>query len=138
MRVVALEHDVVDADPVARLDATLVEDEATEDVPAEQVGRSHVGATGEGFDALDPANASGVVAYLASPASSWLTGQVLRIEGRTLQRMQGWTIDAMYASRDGNRLQAEELVDAVPRRYGTMPTGLDVGSMASGLAAGPT
>ena len=95
-------------------------------------------AEGGAFDALDPANASGVVAYLASPASSWLTGQVLRIEGRTLQRMQGWTVDAMYASRDGSRLQADELVDAVPRLYGTMPRGLDVGGMASGLASGTT
>jgi NAD(P)-dependent dehydrogenase (short-subunit alcohol dehydrogenase family) len=89
------------------------------------------------FDALSPANASGVVCYLASSASAWLTGQVLRIEGRTLQRMQGWTVDGVYPSRDGQKLSAEELVDAVPRLYGTMPAGLDVGSMAGDLSGGP-
>jgi NAD(P)-dependent dehydrogenase (short-subunit alcohol dehydrogenase family) len=88
------------------------------------------------FDGLDPANASGVVAYLASPASAWLTGQVLRIEGRTLQRMQGWTIDAQYASRDGGRLQAAELVDALPRLYGTLPAGLDLASTTASLTGG--
>ncbi|HEX5586152.1 MAG TPA: SDR family NAD(P)-dependent oxidoreductase [Acidimicrobiia bacterium] len=86
---------------------------------------------GGAFDGLDPANASGVVAYLASPASSWLTGQVLRIEGRTIQRMQGWSIDSEYSSRDGGRLQAGELVDALPRLYGTMPSGLDLGATAA-------
>jgi hypothetical protein len=31
----------------------------------------------------------------------------------------------------------EELVDAGPRLYGTMPAGLDVGSMAGDLSGGP-
>ena len=88
------------------------------------------------FDALDPANPSGVVCYLASPHSSWLTGQVLRIEGRTLLRLVGWVPHGDYSSRDGGRLQAEELVDALPKLYGTMPVGVDLGGMTSGLAAG--
>ncbi|MCZ7527955.1 MAG: SDR family NAD(P)-dependent oxidoreductase [Acidimicrobiia bacterium] len=80
----------------------------------------------EGFDRLDPANPSGVVAYLASPASKWLTGQVLRIDGNVLQRMQGWTAVGAYSSREGGRLTADELVDGVAALFGTMPVGVDV------------
>jgi len=86
------------------------------------VGRPAV----EGFDPLDPANPTGVVAYLASAESAWLTGQILRIEGRTLHRMQGFTSAAVYASRNGRRLQAKELVDGMSRLFGTMPSGLDL------------
>jgi NAD(P)-dependent dehydrogenase (short-subunit alcohol dehydrogenase family) len=89
-------------------------------------------AEGE-FDPVDPANPSGVVAYLASRHSSWLTGQVLRIEGRVLQRMQGWTIEAQYGSRDGQRLKPEELVDALPKLYGIMPMGLDLAAQTANM-----
>lgn len=38
--------------------------------------------SGDGlFDVRDPANASGIVVYLASAQAGWLTGQVLRIDG---------------------------------------------------------
>ena len=43
MRVVALEHDVVDADAVPLVDAGVVGDEAAEDVLAEQLRRPDVG-----------------------------------------------------------------------------------------------
>ena len=43
VRVVALEHDVVDADAVPHVDAGVVGDEAAEDVLAEQVRRPDVG-----------------------------------------------------------------------------------------------
>jgi len=84
-----------------------------------------------GFDVLDPANPSGVVCYLASARSAWLTGQVLRIEGRHLHRMAGFTTAAVYPSRDGERLHAEELVDGVAKLYGVMPTGLDVNQIGT-------
>ena len=35
-----------------------------------------------------------------------------------------------------NSDQVDELVDAVPRLYGTLPSGLDVGGMAAGLTSG--
>jgi NAD(P)-dependent dehydrogenase (short-subunit alcohol dehydrogenase family) len=44
----------------------------------------------DGFDPQHPANASGLVVYLASDASSWLTGQVFRVHGSRVQRMRGW------------------------------------------------
>jgi len=38
-------------------------------------------AASEGWDRLDPSNASPVVAWLCSEQSGWLTGQVLRVDG---------------------------------------------------------
>lgn len=78
----------------------------------------------DGFDPRDPANASGLVAYLASEDSGWLSGQVLRVDGDRLVRMTGWTGDADYRSRSGAALTPGELVDAVPALYGVLPAGV--------------
>jgi len=80
-------------------------------------------AATDGFDPRDPANVSGVVTYLASDASAWLTGQVLRVDGDRVQRLTGWAIEGEYASRTGAAVQAEELVGAMPQLYGAAPTG---------------
>jgi hypothetical protein len=77
-----------------------------------------------GFDELDPANASPVVAFLGSAAAGWLTGQVLRVEGGKLVRMRGWHPADTYSSRSGGRLTAEELADGTAALYGTMPAGV--------------
>ena len=63
------------------------------------------GQSASDFDPRDPANASGVLVYLASDAASWLTGQVLRIDGNRVQRLQGWTAVGEYASRSGGALE---------------------------------
>jgi NAD(P)-dependent dehydrogenase (short-subunit alcohol dehydrogenase family) len=77
----------------------------------------------DGFDPQDPANASGVVAYLASDAASWLTGQVLRVDGNRVQRLRGWRAAGEYRSRSGGAVEAEELVTGLPEVYGTAPAG---------------
>lgn len=77
----------------------------------------------DGFDPRDPANASGVVVYLASDEAGWLTGQVFRIDGDRVQRLQGWTPSAEYRGSGGGPVRAEELVDALPKLYGTLPAG---------------
>jgi NAD(P)-dependent dehydrogenase (short-subunit alcohol dehydrogenase family) len=82
----------------------------------------------EGFDPRDPANASGVVVYLASDSAAWLTGQVLRIEGNRLNRLQGWTVAAVHPSQSGQALTYDELVDAVPQLYGAVPAGRATGA----------
>ncbi|MFI5040866.1 MAG: SDR family NAD(P)-dependent oxidoreductase [Acidimicrobiales bacterium] len=102
--------------PVAltRMSAGLVTEEASD-------GRGDE----RGFDPLHPRTTSPLVAYLASSASSWLSGQVLRVEGSTVIRMQGWTPSMdRYSSRSGGYLDAEELVDGMRLAYGAFPTGL--------------
>ncbi len=78
----------------------------------------------EGWDRLDPANASPVVAWLCSVEAGWLTGQVLRIDGNTLMRVGGYTIEGSYASKSGEKLTVEELAVGVRKLYGAFPPGL--------------
>ncbi len=77
----------------------------------------------ESFDPQDPANASGLVVYLASDAASWLTGQVFRVHGDRVQRLRGWRSVGEYRSRAGRAVQPEELVTGLPEVYGTAPAG---------------
>jgi hypothetical protein len=77
---------------------------------------------------MDPGNSSPVVAYLASEASSWLTGQVLRVQGNVVQRYRTWeALPGEYGAAGGGRLDAAELGDGLRRLYGSMPVGLDAG-----------
>jgi NAD(P)-dependent dehydrogenase (short-subunit alcohol dehydrogenase family) len=83
-------------------------------------------ATGDGgFEPRDPANASGVVAFLASEESGWLTGQVLRIDGDRVQRMRGWQIVGEHRSAKGGAVTAEELLDGLAAVYEVMPPGVN-------------
>lgn len=77
-----------------------------------------------GWSPLDPANASPVVAWLASEASGWLTGAVLRIDGNEVNRVGGWHKVSSYRSRSGEALTAEELDAALRGLYGIAPGGL--------------
>jgi NAD(P)-dependent dehydrogenase (short-subunit alcohol dehydrogenase family) len=79
---------------------------------------------GEGWDRLDPSNASPVVAWLCSEQSGWLTGQVLRVDGNTLMRVGGYTIDASYPSKSGQKLSVEELGVGMRKLFNAYPQGL--------------
>ena len=75
--------------------------------------------------ALDPARSSNVVAWLQSSDSAWLTGQILRIDGGTLTRIEGYTeAPGRYAAKDGIALEYSEIGQAVSWLYGTSPRGL--------------
>jgi NAD(P)-dependent dehydrogenase (short-subunit alcohol dehydrogenase family) len=77
-----------------------------------------------GWDPLDPANASPVVAWLASERSGWLTGAVLRIDGNTVSRCLGWQVGDGYRAGSGEQLSVDELDLALSRIFGTSPKGL--------------
>jgi NAD(P)-dependent dehydrogenase (short-subunit alcohol dehydrogenase family) len=75
--------------------------------------------------ALDPARSSCVVAWLQSAESAWLTGQILRIDGGKLSRIEGFTEAAgCYHAKDGASLEFSEIGQAVSWLYGTSPRGL--------------
>jgi NAD(P)-dependent dehydrogenase (short-subunit alcohol dehydrogenase family) len=75
--------------------------------------------------ALDPGRSSAVVAWLQSPDSAWLTGQILRINGHRLSRITGFTESAeCYRAKDGVSLQFSEIGQAVSWLWGTLPRGL--------------
>jgi NAD(P)-dependent dehydrogenase (short-subunit alcohol dehydrogenase family) len=78
------------------------------------------------WDRLDPANASPVVAWLCSEQSGWLTGQVLRVDGNTLMRVGGYTIDASYPSKSGEALRVEELTVGMRKLFNAFPPGLTI------------
>jgi NAD(P)-dependent dehydrogenase (short-subunit alcohol dehydrogenase family) len=77
-----------------------------------------------GWDALDPANASPVVAWLCSEESGWLSGNVLRIDGNTVKRMIGWKIGDGFTSASKEALTVDELGLGLRKLYGVAHTGL--------------
>ncbi|MBX5487991.1 Putative short-chain type dehydrogenase/reductase [Mycolicibacterium hassiacum DSM 44199] len=78
-----------------------------------------------GDPALDPARSSEVVAWLQSAESGWLTGQILRIDGHKLIRIEGYSeAPQRYHAQDGESLRFDEIGQAVSWLYGTAPRGL--------------
>jgi NAD(P)-dependent dehydrogenase (short-subunit alcohol dehydrogenase family) len=86
------------------------------------IGRS--GDGDDGWDPLDPANASPVVAWLCSEESGWLSGAVLRVDGNTVYRVKGWAVENGYGSRSGEALTVEELGLGIRKMFGAAPAGL--------------
>ncbi|MFN8026839.1 MAG: SDR family NAD(P)-dependent oxidoreductase [Acidimicrobiia bacterium] len=81
-------------------------------------------APADGWDRLDPANASPVVAWLVSEQSGWLSGAILRIDGETVSRVDGYHLNGSYRSQGGEAVTLDELGTAVRKLYGTFPKGL--------------
>jgi NAD(P)-dependent dehydrogenase (short-subunit alcohol dehydrogenase family) len=86
-----------------------------------------------GWDPYDPANSSPVVAWLASAGSGWLNGAVLRVDGNTVHRVQGWQVDGRvgFRSKSGERVDAGELDRGLRAAFGLLPTGLPSSSVLS-------
>jgi NAD(P)-dependent dehydrogenase (short-subunit alcohol dehydrogenase family) len=78
----------------------------TETVFAEQMAVPE-----EGFDAMDPANVSPLVVWLASEESGGVSGRVFEVEGGTIGVMDGWQFGPR-ATRE-QRWQPEEIGAAV-------------------------
>ncbi|MGH9196847.1 MAG: SDR family oxidoreductase [Acidimicrobiia bacterium] len=64
-----------------------------------------------GFDRMDPANISPLIAYLASDDAAGINGQVFAVTGGTIQLVQGWT-PIRTINKDA-RWEPAELVDAI-------------------------
>ena len=78
----------------------------TETVFAEQMAVPE-----EGFDAMDPANVSPLVVWLASESSGAVSGRVFEVEGGTIGLMDGWQFGPR-ATRE-SRWAPEEIGAAV-------------------------
>jgi NAD(P)-dependent dehydrogenase (short-subunit alcohol dehydrogenase family) len=78
----------------------------TETVFAEQMA-----VPAEGFDAMDPANVSPLVVWLASESSGAVSGRVFEVEGGTIGVMDGWQFGPR-ATRE-RRWEPEEIGAAV-------------------------
>ena len=84
------------------------------------------GAPAEGWDPLDPANTSAVVAWLCAEESGWLSGSVLRIDGDTVQRLRPWSIDvtASCCTSPGALPDATRLGRSLRTAFGAFPSGV--------------
>jgi NAD(P)-dependent dehydrogenase (short-subunit alcohol dehydrogenase family) len=67
---------------------------------------------------------SELAAYLASDASSWISGQLLMIRDDRLELDKGWHAERVLTNRGGKAWTAEDLVVGMPKLVGTGPTGL--------------
>jgi NAD(P)-dependent dehydrogenase (short-subunit alcohol dehydrogenase family) len=87
----------------------------TETVFAEQMAVPE-----EGFDAMDPANVSPLVVWLASESSGAVSGRVFEVEGGTIGLMDGWQFGPR-ATRE-RRWEPEEIGAAVADLIEEAPT----------------
>jgi NAD(P)-dependent dehydrogenase (short-subunit alcohol dehydrogenase family) len=87
-------------------------------------------ATGEGFDALDPANISPIVVALSADAAQKITGQCFFIFGGVINVLQPWASGAVIA-REG-AWDAEALLAALRERF---PGGLAPEAMMAQIEA---
>lgn len=90
-----------------------------------RISEDYFGRDAAADPALDPARSSAVVAWLQSAESSWLTGQILRINGHQLSRITGVAESPQrYCAKDGVNLQFSEIGQAVSWLWDTLPRGL--------------
>ena len=68
-------------------------------------------APDSGFDAMDPANVSPLVAWLASPASRDITGRVFEVDGGRISLCDGWRTG--HETDRGERWHAADIGAAV-------------------------
>lgn len=78
----------------------------TEEVFAEQMK-----APEQGFDAMDPANVSPLVVWLASAGSGAVSGRVFEVEGDVVGLMDGWQFGPR--ARAGGRWDPADLGEAI-------------------------
>jgi len=75
------------------------------------------------FNPRDPVNVGEFVAYLASPAAGWISGQVFAAYGDRILLTKGWH-NAGSIAKQGAAWTAEELVGAMPKLAGMAPVSM--------------
>ena len=77
----------------------------------------------EGFDPRDPAHVGEFVAYLASDAAHWISGQVFSVYGDKMHLTKGWNTVSTI-EKPGAGWTADELVAAMPKLAGMAPVSM--------------
>ena len=77
----------------------------------------------EGFNPRDPVHVGEFVAYLASDAAQWISGQVFAAYGDKMHLTKGWHTVASIEKK-GAGWTAEELVVAMPKLGGMAPVSM--------------
>ena len=77
----------------------------------------------EGFDPRDPAHVGEFVAYLASDAAHWISGQVFSVYGDRMHLTKGWNTVSTI-EKPGAGWTADELVAAMPKLAGMAPVSM--------------
>ena len=84
------------------------------------VAAETLAAQPEEFNRLDPKHVGQFVAYLASDAAGWISGQVFAVYGDKLYLTKGWH-NASSIEKPGQGWTADEYVAAVPKLAGMQP-----------------
>jgi 3-oxoacyl-[acyl-carrier protein] reductase len=69
------------------------------------------------FDATDPVHVAELVAYLASPAGGWISGQTFQVRGAVIEHVTGWQV-ARTLERSDQPFTAAEFAAELPRLFG--------------------
>jgi NAD(P)-dependent dehydrogenase (short-subunit alcohol dehydrogenase family) len=71
----------------------------------------------ETFDRTDPNHVAEFVAYLASPAAAWVSGQTFQVRGGVVEHVRSWDVDAQIEQHDAG-WTAADLAQEMPRMFG--------------------
>jgi NAD(P)-dependent dehydrogenase (short-subunit alcohol dehydrogenase family) len=71
----------------------------------------------ETFDPTDPNHVAEFVAYLASPAAGWISGQTFQVRGGIVEHIRSWDVDAQIERHDAG-WTVPDLTTEIPRMFG--------------------
>ena len=77
----------------------------------------NAGRSEDEFDPTDPIHVAEMVAYLASPAAGWISGQCFQVRGGTVEHVRTWEVRDQLERHD-HGWTAPDLVAEVPRLFG--------------------
>jgi NAD(P)-dependent dehydrogenase (short-subunit alcohol dehydrogenase family) len=77
----------------------------------------NAGRTEDEFDPTDPTHVAEMVAYLASPAAAWVSGQCFQVRGGTIEHIRTFQVDSSMERHDRGWV-APDLAHEIPRLFG--------------------